>query len=113
MTRLQTSRRAIRTGSHAVIISWLVSGVGEKLADEPHHQGFGDLLRPCAGVGRVFGGGGARSRTPARARHRQQRVQERPLVNPGNDARAVAAVLRESGFTVIERRIVNQATTRP
>ena len=36
-----------------------------------------------------------------------------PLVNPGNDARAVAAVLRESGFTVIERRIVNQATTRP
>ena len=35
-----------------------------------------------------------------------------PLVNPGNDARAVAAVLRESGFTVIERRNVNQATMR-
>jgi uncharacterized caspase-like protein len=35
-----------------------------------------------------------------------------PLVNPGNDARAVAAALRESGFTVIERRNLNQAAMR-
>ena len=35
-----------------------------------------------------------------------------PLVNPGNDARAVAAELRASGFTVIERRNLNQAGMR-
>jgi len=35
-----------------------------------------------------------------------------PLVNPGNDARAVAQSLREMGFTVDERRNVNQAVMR-
>jgi uncharacterized caspase-like protein len=35
-----------------------------------------------------------------------------PLFNPGNDARAVAQALRESGFTVTELRNLNQATLR-
>ena len=38
--------------------------------------------------------------------------QNAPLINPGNDARAVAQVLRESGFTVMERRNLNQAVMR-
>ena len=35
-----------------------------------------------------------------------------PLVNPGNDARAIAAALRESGFTVIEKHNLGQAVMR-
>ena len=35
-----------------------------------------------------------------------------PLINPGNDARAVAQALREMGFTVDERRNINQAVMR-
>jgi len=35
-----------------------------------------------------------------------------PLINPGNDARAVAQALRESGFTVKELRNLNQTTMR-
>ncbi len=35
-----------------------------------------------------------------------------PLINPGNDARAMAEILRDSGFTVIERRNVNQIAMR-
>ena len=38
--------------------------------------------------------------------------KQAPLVNPGNDARAMAQVLRESGFTVTELRNVNQAGMR-
>jgi uncharacterized caspase-like protein len=38
--------------------------------------------------------------------------KQAPLVNPGNDARAVAQVLRESGFTVKELRNLNQAGMR-
>jgi uncharacterized caspase-like protein len=38
--------------------------------------------------------------------------QQAPLVNPGNDARAVAQALRESGFTVTELRNLNQAGMR-
>ncbi len=35
-----------------------------------------------------------------------------PLINPGNDARAMAQALRESGFTVKELRNLNQAAMR-
>lgn len=35
-----------------------------------------------------------------------------PLVNPGNDARAIGAALRESGFTVSEKRNLGQAAMR-
>ena len=35
-----------------------------------------------------------------------------PLINPGNDARAMAAALRDSGFTVIEKRNLGQAAMR-
>lgn len=38
--------------------------------------------------------------------------KQAPLVNPGNDARAMAQVLRESGFTVTELRNLNQAGMR-
>jgi uncharacterized caspase-like protein len=38
--------------------------------------------------------------------------KQAPLVNPGNDARAMAQVLRESGFTVKELRNLNQAGMR-
>ena len=38
--------------------------------------------------------------------------KDAPLPNPGNDARAVAQALRNGGFTVIERRNVNQAALR-
>ena len=35
-----------------------------------------------------------------------------PLLNPGNDARAMAAALRDTGFTVIEKRNLGQAAIR-
>jgi uncharacterized caspase-like protein len=38
--------------------------------------------------------------------------KQAPLANPGNDARAMAQVLRESGFTVTELRNLNQAGMR-
>lgn len=38
--------------------------------------------------------------------------RDAPLLNPGNDARAMAQVLREAGFTVMERRNLNQAAMR-
>jgi len=38
--------------------------------------------------------------------------KDAPLINPGNDARAVSQALRESGFTVMERRNLNQAALR-
>lgn len=38
--------------------------------------------------------------------------QHAPLANPGNDARAIAQALREMGFTVDERRNLNQAVMR-
>jgi uncharacterized caspase-like protein len=38
--------------------------------------------------------------------------KQAPLANPGNDARAMAQVLRESGFTVKELRNLNQAGMR-
>ena len=38
--------------------------------------------------------------------------KQAPLINPGNDARAMAQVLRESGFTVKELRNLNQAGMR-
>jgi len=38
--------------------------------------------------------------------------KQAPLANPGNDARAMAKVLRESGFTVTELRNLNQAGMR-
>lgn len=38
--------------------------------------------------------------------------KQAPLINPGNDARAVAQALRESGFTVTELRNLNQVGMR-
>jgi uncharacterized caspase-like protein len=38
--------------------------------------------------------------------------KDAPLVNPGNDARLISQVLREAGFTVLERRNLNQAGLR-
>lgn len=38
--------------------------------------------------------------------------KQAPLINPGNDARAVARALRDSGFTVTELRNLNQAGMR-
>lgn len=38
--------------------------------------------------------------------------KQAPLANPGNDARAVAQALRDAGFTVTERRNVNQTAMR-
>jgi len=38
--------------------------------------------------------------------------QNAPLYNPGNDARAMAEVLREDGFTVTEKRNVSQSAMR-
>ena len=38
--------------------------------------------------------------------------KDAPLINPGNDARAVAQALRDGGFTVMERRNLNQAALR-
>lgn len=38
--------------------------------------------------------------------------KDAPLINPGNDARAVAQALRAGGFTVMELRNLNQAALR-
>ena len=38
--------------------------------------------------------------------------KQAPLANPGNDARAVAQALRDAGFSVAERRNVNQIALR-
>lgn len=38
--------------------------------------------------------------------------KDAPLANPGNDARLVSEALREAGFTVLERRNLNQAGLR-